>query len=354
MAEYAEPVTQGRRRTRSFMEEDGSDILIRAAVDAAREGGAAGGGAAVRGRARSRSFHHNGDDDDDNDDGSSSGSDGSGGSRRGGTGGVRLSPRTDNILRCLHEPHGQQSAVLSEAEKAEQELEREHMERRNRMEAKSSGDSDRGGTPKSTDYDHYVKILLLGDSGVGKTCLLCRFADNKFSPNLISTAGIDYKVQYLNIGAKRVKCQIWDTAGQERFHVITRAYYKNAHGIVLVYDSTDKRTLDNMTYWLDNIQKHADSSVEKVLLANKVDLPNRIPSDNGQELAEQHDAHYFETSAKTGLNVKEAFRSVAEAIIARKGGAPVSPGRAGAGGKKVKLVKLDHTSNRKKRQCTIL
>ena len=165
--------------------------------------------------------------------------------------------------------------------------------------------------------DHYVKILLLGDSGVGKTSLLKRFADKNFSPSTLSTTGVDYKTHYARINGKRVKCQVWDTAGQERFHVITRAYYRGAHGIVLVYDVTDKNTLENIGYWMDSIQKHASSSVEKILVANKVDLPGRLESKHGEEIAKAHGVKYIETSAKTGSNVQAAFIGLAKDIIER-------------------------------------
>jgi Ras-related protein Rab-8A len=153
-------------------------------------------------------------------------------------------------------------------------------------------------------YDQLVKILLLGDSGVGKTCLLTRFAEKKYSPSLVTTAGIDFKVQYFEVNGVKIKCQIWDTAGQERFHVITKAYYKGAHGIALVYDTTDRKTLDNIDYWLGNISDNAQDEVEQVLIANKVDLPRVINEEEGTKVAEARGIRYLETSAKTGTNVR--------------------------------------------------
>ncbi len=102
-----------------------------------------------------------------------------------------------------------------------------------------AGGGRRGKKPEDGDYDVLVKVLLLGDSGVGKTSLMLRYSEDKFSPSLTSTAGVDYKSQLLDVDGKRVKCQIWDTAGQQRFHVITHSYYKSAHGIVLVYDVSE-------------------------------------------------------------------------------------------------------------------
>ena len=211
-------------------------------------------------------------------------------------------------------PGQKEGARLSGAELAEEQLKKQLAEgnapspssRQRRRGA-------RGARSKKQDYDHYVKILLLGDSGVGKTCLLTRFSDNKYSPNLMTTAGIDFKVQFFTIDGQKVKCQIWDTAGQERFHVITKAYYKGAHGIALVYDCTDKKTLNNIDYWVENIEKHATSDVAKLLIANKVDLRGSpadaaergmITKEEGEAVAGRCEIEYLETSAKTGANVK--------------------------------------------------
>lgn len=138
-----------------------------------------------------------------------------------------LSEKTINSVRILRDPaqyQRQQDLIKSEAELAEEELERTSLSR---------------GFLTTTQYDYYVKILLLGDSGVGKTSLMLRFADNEFRETLIGTAGVDFKVRYLEKKGMKTKCQIWDTAGQERFHVITRSYYTGAHGIALVYDASD-------------------------------------------------------------------------------------------------------------------
>ena len=122
-------------------------------------------------------------------------------------------------------------------------------------------------------FDVLVKLLLLGDSGVGKTSLLTRYAEDRFSTSLLSTAGVDYKTQMLRVGSATVKCQIWDTAGQQRFHVITQAYYRGAGGIALVYDASDpsEESFNNVRYWLANIAKHASAGVAIMLLGNKCD-----------------------------------------------------------------------------------
>lgn len=133
----------------------------------------------------------------------------------------------------------------------------------------------KGGADK--EYDIMVKLLLLGDGGVGKTSLMLRYSEDKFSTSLLATAGVDYKTQFLEIESKRVKCQIWDTAGQQRFHTITQAYYKAAHGIVLIYDVSDatESSFNNVRYWMENITKHANVDCPRILIGNKVDVKGK-------------------------------------------------------------------------------
>jgi len=165
-------------------------------------------------------------------------------------------------------------------------------------------------------YDYLFKLLLIGDSGVGKTCLLFRFADNTFNSTFISTIGIDFKIQTLDIDGKRIKLQVWDTAGQERFRTITTAYYRGAMGILLVYDVTSKKSFDNITNWLRNIEEHASEGVEKLLVGNKSDLEDKrvITEEEGQLLAVQHSIDFIEASALSGENVREAFLRMARRV----------------------------------------
>ena len=140
-------------------------------------------------------------------------------------------------------------------------------------------------------YDYLFKLLLIGDSGVGKTCVLFRFSEDAFNATFISTIGnlpvnqghltellllgIDFKIRTIELDGKKIKLQIWDTAGQERFRTITTAYYRGAMGIMLVYDITNEKSFDNIKNWIRNIEEHASADVEKMILGNKCDMNDR-------------------------------------------------------------------------------
>ena len=165
--------------------------------------------------------------------------------------------------------------------------------------------------------DKLYKVMLIGDSGVGKTSIIFRFAENAFSTTFISTIGIDFKMKTLEVKGRRVKLQIWDTAGQERFHTITTSFYRGARGIILVYDITNTKSFDNITNWLRNIEKHAHEDVEKMILGNKADVEEKrmVKKGRGEEMAEEHGVPFFETSAKTDMNIEAAFVKMVEQIM---------------------------------------
>jgi len=168
-------------------------------------------------------------------------------------------------------------------------------------------------------YDFLIKLLLIGDSGVGKSCLLLRFSDDSFTQSFITTIGIDFKIKTIDLDGKRIKLQIWDTAGQERFRTITTAYYRGAMGILLVYDVTDEQSFQNIRNWIRNIEQHAADNVNRVLIGNKCDMISEkvVETARGQDLADEYSIRFFEASAKTNINVKEAFESIASDIKAR-------------------------------------
>ncbi|KAF7456695.1 putative small GTP binding protein rab1a [Cryptosporidium felis] len=169
------------------------------------------------------------------------------------------------------------------------------------------------------EYDYLFKLLLIGDSGVGKSCLLLRFADDTYTDSYISTIGVDFKIRTINLENKTVKLQIWDTAGQERFRTITSSYYRGAHGIIIVYDVTDRDSFDNVKQWIQEIDRYAMENVNKLLVGNKCDLVSKrvVTSDEGRELADSHGIKFIETSAKNAYNVEQAFHTMAGEIKKR-------------------------------------
>ncbi|KAK9764846.1 ras GTPase [Basidiobolus ranarum] len=171
------------------------------------------------------------------------------------------------------------------------------------------------------EYDYLFKLLLIGDSGVGKSCLLLRFADDTYTESYISTIGVDFKIRTVELEGKTVKLQIWDTAGQERFRTITSSYYRGAHGIIVVYDVTDQDTFTNVKQWLQEIERYASEGVNKLLIGNKNDLTSKKVVDHAvaEEFANQTSLPFLETSAKDSTNVEQAFLTMAKQIKDRMG-----------------------------------
>uniref|UniRef100_A0A8C9IFD0 small monomeric GTPase n=2 Tax=Piliocolobus tephrosceles TaxID=591936 RepID=A0A8C9IFD0_9PRIM len=203
-------------------------------------------------------------------------------------------------------------------------------------------------------YDYLFKLLLIGDSGVGKTCLLFRFSEDAFNTTFISTIGIDFKIRTIELDGKKIKLQIWDTAGQERFRTITTAYYRGAMGIMLVYDITNEKSFDNIKNWIRNIEEHASSDVERMILGNKCDMNDKrqVSKERGEKLAIDYGIKFLETSAKSSANVEEAFFTLARDIMTKLNRKMNDSNSAGAGGP----VKI--TENRSKKtsffRCLLL
>ncbi|XP_013392768.1 ras-related protein ORAB-1 [Lingula anatina] len=180
-------------------------------------------------------------------------------------------------------------------------------------------------TTMNPEYDYLFKLLLIGDSGVGKSCLLLRFADDTYTESYISTIGVDFKIRTIELDGKTIKLQIWDTAGQERFRTITSSYYRGAHGIIIVYDVTDQDSFNNVKQWLQEIDRYASENVNKLLVGNKCDLTTKKVVDytTAKEFADQLGIPFLETSAKNATNVEQAFMTMA-AEIKNRMGPPVS------------------------------
>lgn len=172
-----------------------------------------------------------------------------------------------------------------------------------------------------SDYDLLYKVLIIGDSSVGKSSLLLQFSDNSFSDNYVSTIGVDFKIRTVDIDGRQVKLQIWDTAGQERFKSITANYYHGSNAIALVYDITDRKTFDNLRKWIADVDRLATKEVCKLIVGNKVDLTAQraVRTDEGQALADSLGIPFIETSAKTAYNVHEMFIKMCRAIASRQG-----------------------------------
>lgn len=171
-------------------------------------------------------------------------------------------------------------------------------------------------TEEAQTEDYLFKIVLIGDSAVGKSNLLARFARDEFYPNSKSTIGVEFQTQKLDINGKEVKAQIWDTAGQERFRAVTSAYYRGAVGALLVYDISRRLTFENIGRWLNELQTHSDMNVVTILVGNKSDLKDarEVTTAEGKSLAEAQGLFFIETSALDSSNVTVAFQTVVKEI----------------------------------------
>jgi len=178
----------------------------------------------------------------------------------------------------------------------------------------------------NSEYDLLFKLLLIGDSGVGKSCLLLRFADDMYTESFISTIGVDFKIRTIQLEGKTIKLQIWDTAGQERFRTITSSYYRGAHGIIIVYDVTEMETFNNVKQWLHEIDRYASEGVNKLLVGNKADLVTKkqVETATAKELADSYGFPFLETSAKSATNVETAFMTMASEIKNRVATTPAA------------------------------
>ncbi|KAJ8633425.1 hypothetical protein MRB53_026761 [Persea americana] len=162
------------------------------------------------------------------------------------------------------------------------------------------------------DYDYLFKVVLIGDSGVGKSNLLSRFTKNEFSLESKSTIGVEFATRSLNVEGKVIKAQIWDTAGQERYRAITSAYYRGAIGALLVYDVTRHTTFENVERWLKELRDHTDPNIVVMLIGNKSDLRHlvAVSTEDGKSFAQRENLYFMETSALEATNVENAFAEV--------------------------------------------
>jgi len=202
------------------------------------------------------------------------------------------------------------------------------------------------------DYDHLFKLLIIGDSGVGKSSLLVRFADNQFSGNYITTIGVDFKIRTIELNGERVKLQIWDTAGQERFRTITSTYYRGTHGVIVVYDVACGDSFANVKRWLHEINQNCDE-VTRILVGNKCDDPDRrvVLKEDAMRFANQMGIQLFETSAKENINVEEMFRAITNLVLNSKKAQRETLGDPATGRIKVNDHVRPHKRGKDKKMC---
>jgi len=165
---------------------------------------------------------------------------------------------------------------------------------------------------EGSNFDYLFKVVLIGDSGVGKSNLLSRFTRNEFNLETKSTIGVEFATRSLTVDTKTLKAQIWDTAGQERYRAITAAYYRGAVGALLVYDIAKHATYVNVTRWLKELRDHADSNIVIMLVGNKSDLKHlrAVPTEEAKAFAAENGLSFIETSALDASNVESAFQTI--------------------------------------------
>jgi len=166
-----------------------------------------------------------------------------------------------------------------------------------------------------------LKILIIGESGVGKSSLLLRFVDDTFDNDIGATIGVDFKVKTIDIDGNRMKLALWDTAGQERFRTLTPSYYRGAQGVIFVYDVSTRQTFDKLNEWLNETETYATKQdLIKMLVGNKIDKANReVTRQEGQQFARKHGMLFIEASARTKEGVECAFEELVEKIIQTPG-----------------------------------
>ncbi|CAI9101527.1 OLC1v1038868C1 [Oldenlandia corymbosa var. corymbosa] len=203
------------------------------------------------------------------------------------------------------------------------------------------------------EYDYLFKVVLIGDSGVGKSNLLSRFTRNEFCLESKSTIGVEFATRTLQVEGRTIKAQIWDTAGQERYRAITSAYYRGALGALLVYDVTKPTTFDNVSRWLKELRDHADSNIVIMLIGNKTDLKHlrAVATEDAQSFAEKEGLSFIETSALEATNVEKAFQTILGEIYRIISKKSLSSGEPAANIKEGQTLVVEAEDTNAKKPC---
>lgn len=169
------------------------------------------------------------------------------------------------------------------------------------------------------EYDEKIKIMVIGESKIGKTSLISRYCNNEFFGGVyLSTIGIDFQIKDLNIKNKKIRLQIWDTAGQERYRNIAKNYFQSGDGFVIVYDISNRESFEKLDYWIEQIKTNAQENIKLILFGNKCDITDdrEVSKEDGEEYAKKNKIKFFEVSAKEGTNVVNAFETFVNDILA--------------------------------------
>ena len=201
---------------------------------------------------------------------------------------------------------------------------------------------------KINDFSVFFKILLIGDLGVGKSCVILRYVEGDFPGNIMSSIGVDFKTKQIELDDHSIKMQIWDTAGHEKFRTITTSYYKSAQAIIILYDITQKSSFDHIRNWITEIDKFGKQGVLKVIVGNKLDLENnrKISKEDAENLALKYGVKLWEVSAKDNTNIEEMFVDTIKTLL-EKNSKIIS--ESSSMGNNIKLSK--NIKNKKNKKC---
>ena len=167
-------------------------------------------------------------------------------------------------------------------------------------------------------YDEKCQLLIIGDSSVGKTSILSRYANGTFSANYLATVGLDNFTKDETIDGKNVRIKIWDTAGQERYKALTKGFFRNAQGIMIVYDVTNQETYENVKFWIESIKTNIGAELDNIpiiIIGNKIDSDREVNKDTASKFCEEKNYPYYETSAKTGENIDTTIRDLVKLVL---------------------------------------